>query len=336
MKRNKQKRNKINEVSYADYPVIIEDFFEFSQPYIEKSIDLHVHENSMDAQIYKSVQNALAEQYDAALALKYAQSQSNSYEKFYLADSLAEELRIYARRHWRTWNDSPMKEVLDKRIAAEASGRLAELEEGLEPDYTERLLDLLLTEFVVRRKRRKLIKTRGNRLICYIGEYISSDKDAEERDKLFLLIAAELAANGDAEKFTAENGEYLKALLDGYIGAMEAPAEEEEPEDKAAEPELLAGTEEPAAETTEEAETEYDDLSALYELADEPDEEPPLEETTSGEPVQEEMELRLVPVPYSSFGVLVQQTVAGQAGETAEPAEEPADNGNADGENGNE
>lgn len=336
MKRNKQKRNKINEVNYADYPVIIEDFFEFSQPYIEKSIDLHVHENSMDAQIYKSVQNALAEQYDAALALKYAQSQSNSYEKFYLADSLAEELRIYTRRHWRTWNNSPMKEVLDKRIAAEASGRLAELEEGLEPDYTERLLDLLLTEFVVRRKRRKLIKTRGNRLICYIGEYISSDKDAEERDKLFLLIAAELAANGDAEKFTAENGEYLKALLDGYIGAMEAPAEEEEPEDG----QTADDTEEPA----EEAETEYDDLSVLYELADEPDAEEPAapeevqeqpeqaaaaptatEEATPPESVQWQSELAITSEPVEPVQELIPQT-----------AEEPADNGNADGENGNE
>ena len=66
MKRKKKKRTE----NYTDYyNEIVDDLFEFNQKYIEKSIDLEVHKNYMDAQIYKSVQAALAEQYESELAL---------------------------------------------------------------------------------------------------------------------------------------------------------------------------------------------------------------------------------------------------------------------------
>ena len=265
MKRKKKKRTE----NYTDYyNEIVDDLFEFNQKYIEKSIDLEVHKNYMDAQIYKSVQAALAEQYESELALKRAQSRSRTNERFYLAEGLANELAAYSYYKCFRWHSSPMKRILDNRIASEAAGYFEELEEGIEPDHDEaeneaaELMYTLVYETVGRFKRRKVIKRVGRRLVYYIDEYIKAECIPERRAALFELIAKELSRQTDTTQFKLLNGEYIKGLLGEHIRTL--PPEP-------AQPEQAAESEEPE----EPDEDEEDDLSALYELADEPDVEEP-------------------------------------------------------------
>lgn len=280
MKRKKKKRTE----NYTDYyNEIVDDLFEFNQKYIEKSIDLEVHKNYMDAQIYKSVQAALAEQYESELALKRAQSRSKTNERFYLAEGLANELAAYSYYKRFRWHSSPMKRILDNRIASEAAGYFEELEEGIEPDHDEaedeaaELMYTLVYETVGRFKRRKVIKRVGRRLVYYIDEYIKAECIPERRAALFELIAKELSRQTDTTQFKLLNGEYIKGLLNKHIKSQPpAPSEEGQPEQAAAD-DTAEPTDEPseASEDIEPEEEPEDDLSALYELADEPDAEEP-------------------------------------------------------------
>lgn len=320
MKRKKKKRTE----NYTDhYNEIVDDLFEFNQKYIEKSIDLEVHKNYMDAQIYKSVQAALAEQYESELALKRAQSRSRTNERFYLAEGLANELAAYSYYKCFRWHSSPMKRILDNRIASEAAGYFEELEEGIEPDHDEaedeaaELMYTLVYETVGRFKRRKVIKRVGRRLVYYIDEYIKAECIPERRAALFELIAKELSRQTDTTQFKLLNGEYIKGLLGEHIRTL--PPEP-------AQPEQAAESEEPE----EPDEDEEDDLSALYELADEPD----VEEPAAGV-VQEQSEqaatAQTAPEQANDVADDVEQMqmLAAQSEGSAEP-EEPDIGANAD------
>lgn len=320
MKRKKKKRTE----NYMDYyNEIVDDLFEFNQKYIEKSIDLEVHKNYMDAQIYKSVQAALAEQYESELALKRAQSRSRTNERFYLAEGLANELAAYSYYKCFRWHSSPMKRILDNRIASEAAGYFEELEEGIEPDHDEaeneaaELMYTLVYETVGRFKRRKVIKRVGRRLVYYIDEYIKAECIPERRAALFELIAKELSRQTDMTQFKLLNGEYIKGLLGEHIRTL--PPEP-------AQPEQAAESEEPE----EPDEDEEDDLSALYELADEPD----VEEPAAGV-VQEQSEqaatAQTAPEQANDVADDVEQMqmLAAQSEGSAEP-EEPDIGANAD------
>lgn len=320
MKRKKKKRTE----NYMDYyNEIVDDLFEFNQKYIEKSIDLEVHKNYMDAQIYKSVQAALAEQYESELALKRAQSRSRTNERFYLAEGLANELAAYSYYKCFRWHSSPMKRILDNRIASEAAGYFEELEEGIEPDHDEaeneaaELMYTLVYETVGRFKRRKVIKRVGRRLVYYIDEYIKAECIPERRAALFELIAKELSRQTDTTQFKLLNGEYIKGLLGEHIRTL--PPEP-------AQPEQAAESEEPE----EPDEDEEDDLSALYELADEPD----VEEPAAGV-VQEQSEqaatAQTAPEQANDVADDVEQMqmLAAQSEGSAEP-EEPDIGANAD------
>lgn len=305
------------------YNEIVDDLFEFNQKYIEKSIDLEVHKNYMDAQIYKSVQAALAEQYESELALKRAQSRSRTNERFYLAEGLANELAAYSYYKCFRWHSSPMKRILDNRIASEAAGYFEELEEGIEPDHDEaeneaaELMYTLVYETVGRFKRRKVIKRVGRRLVYYIDEYIKAECIPERRAALFELIAKELSRQTDMTQFKLLNGEYIKGLLGEHIRTL--PPEP-------AQPEQAAESEEPE----EPDEDEEDDLSALYELADEPD----VEEPAAGV-VQEQSEqaatAQTAPEQANDVADDVEQMqmLAAQSEGSAEP-EEPDIGANAD------
>lgn len=305
------------------YNEIVDDLFEFNQKYIEKSIDLEVHKNYMDAQIYKSVQAALAEQYESELALKRAQSRSRTNERFYLAEGLANELAAYSYYKCFRWHSSPMKRILDNRIASEAAGYFEELEEGIEPDHDEaedeaaELMYTLVYETVGRFKRRKVIKRVGRRLVYYIDEYIKAECIPERRAALFELIAKELSRQTDTTQFKLLNGEYIKGLLGEHIRTL--PPEP-------AQPEQAAESEEPE----EPDEDEEDDLSALYELADEPD----VEEPAAGV-VQEQSEqaatAQTAPEQANDVADDVEQMqmLAAQSEGSAEP-EEPDIGANAD------
>lgn len=320
MKRKKKKRTE----NYTDYyNEIVDDLFEFNQKYIEKSIDLEVHKNYMDAQIYKSVQAALAEQYESELALKRAQSRSRTNERFYLAEGLANELAAYSYYKCFRWHSSPMKRILDNRIASEAAGYFEELEEGIEPDHDEaeneaaELMYTLVYETVGRFKRRKVIKRVGRRLVYYIDEYIKAECIPERRAALFELIAKELSRQTDTTQFKLLNGEYIKGLLGEHIRTL--PPEP-------AQPEQAPESEEPE----EPDEDEEDDLSALYELADEPD----VEEPAAGV-VQEQSEqaatAQTAPEQANDVADDVEQMqmLAAQSEGSAEP-EEPDIGANAD------
>ena len=327
MKRKKKKRTE----NYTDYyNEIVDDLFEFNQKYIEKSIDLEVHKNYMDAQIYKSVQAALAEQYESELALKRAQSRSKTNERFYLAEGLANELAAYSYYKRFRWHSSPMKRILDNRIASEAAGYFEELEEGIEPDHDEaeneaaELMYTLVYETVGRFKRRKVIKRVGRRLVYYIDEYIKAECIPERRAALFELIAKELSQQPDTTRFIWSNGEYIKGLLGEHIRTLppepaqpeQAPESEAEPPAPSEEgqPEQAAESEEPE----EPAEDAEDDLSALYELADEPDEDEPAEQTEAPEQATDVAD-----------DVEQMQMLAAQSERSAEP-EEPDMGANAD------
>lgn len=322
MKRKKKKKKRTE--NYTDYyNEIVDDLFEFNQKYIEKSIDLEVHKNYMDAQIYKSVQAALAEQYESELALKRAQSRSRTNERFYLAEGLANELAAYSYYKCFRWHSSPMKRILDNRIASEAAGYFEELEEGIEPDHDEaedeaaELMYTLVYETVGRFKRRKVIKRVGRRLVYYIDEYIKAECIPERRAALFELIAKELSRQTDMTQFKLLNGEYIKGLLGEHIRTL--PPEP-------AQPEQAAESEEPE----EPDEDEEDDLSALYELADEPD----VEEPAAGV-VQEQSEqaatAQTAPEQANDVADDVEQMqmLAAQSEGSAEP-EEPDIGANAD------
>lgn len=324
MKRKKKKKKKKRTENYTDYyNEIVDDLFEFNQKYIEKSIDLEVHKNYMDAQIYKSVQAALAEQYESELALKRAQSRSRTNERFYLAEGLANELAAYSYYKCFRWHSSPMKRILDNRIASEAAGYFEELEEGIEPDHDEaeneaaELMYTLVYETVGRFKRRKVIKRVGRRLVYYIDEYIKAECIPERRAALFELIAKELSRQTDTTQFKLLNGEYIKGLLGEHIRTL--PPEP-------AQPEQAAESEEPE----EPDEDEEDDLSALYELADEPD----VEEPAAGV-VQEQSEqaatAQTAPEQANDVADDVEQMqmLAAQSEGSAEP-EEPDIGANAD------
>lgn len=330
MKRKKIKRTE----NYTDYyNEIVDDLFEFNQKYIEKSIDLEVHKNYMDAQIYKSVQAVLAEQYESELALKRAQSRSKTNERFYLAEGLANELAAYSYYKRFRWHSSPMKRILDNRIASEAAGYFEELEEGIEPDNAEaedeaaELMYTLVYETVGRFKRRKVIKRVGRRLVYYIDEYIKAECIPERRAALFELIAKEISRQTDTTQFKLLNGEYIKGLLDEHIRTL--PPEPAQPE-QAPEPEaeMAAPSEEgqpeqlPASEEQDKpAEDEEDDLSALYALADEPD----VEEPAAPEEVQEQAEQAAAasPAPEQATNVADNveqvQMLIPQSEESAEP-----------------
>ena len=341
MKRKKKKRTE----NYTDYyNEIVDDLFEFNQKYIEKSIDLEVHKNYMDAQIYKSVQAALAEQYESELALKRAQSRSRTNERFYLAEGLANELAAYSYYKRFRWHSSPMKRILDNRIASEAAGYFEELEEGIEPDHDEaeneaaELMYTLVYETVGRFKRRKVIKRVGRRLVYYIDEYIKAECIPERRAALFELIAKELSQQPDTTRFKWSNGEYIKGLLGEHIRTL--PPERAQPEQLPAseaatlapseegQPEQAAASEEPE----EPDEDEEDDLSALYELADEPD----VEEPAAPGEVQEHAEQATTAseeAPEQATDVAddveQMQMLAAQSERSAEP-EEPDMGANAD------
>ncbi len=339
MKRKKKKRTE----NYTDYyNEIVDDLFEFNQKYIEKSIDLEVHKNYMDAQIYKSVQAALAEQYESELALKRAQSRSRTNERFYLAEGLANELAAYSYYKCFRWHSSPMKRILDNRIASEAAGYFEELEEGIEPDHDEaedeaaELMYTLVYETVGRFKRRKVIKRVGRRLVYYIDEYIKAECIPERRAALFELIAKELSRQTDTTQFKLLNGEYIKGLLGEHIRILppEPAQPEQAPESEAAtpapseegQPEQAAESEEPE----EPAEDAEDDLSALYELADEPDAEEPAAGVVQ-EHAEQAATAQTAPEQANDVADDVEQMqmLAAQSEGSAEP-EEPDTGANAD------
>lgn len=344
MKRKKKKRTE----NYTDYyNEIVDDLFEFNQKYIEKSIDLEVHKNYMDAQIYKSVQAALAEQYESELALKRAQSRSRTNERFYLAEGLANELAAYSYYKRFRWHSSPMKRILDNRIASEAAGYFEELEEGIEPDNDEAedeaagLMYTLVYETVGRFKRRKVIKRVGRRLVYYIDEYIKAECIPERRAALFELIAKELSRQTDTTQFKLLNGEYIKGLLSEHIQTLppEPAQPEQAPADDTAEPtEPLEASEDTAPEEEPEDESEAGeqlDLSEFEEAeaaelakqAAAPEQSDKAAEEFAGEPVQEQIEL--LPVAVAESGEPVQELIP-------QPVNEPAETANTDGGNGNE
>lgn len=344
MKRKKKKRTE----NYTDYyNEIVDDLFEFNQKYIEKSIDLEVHKNYMDAQIYKSVQAALAEQYESELALKRAQSRSKTNERFYLAEGLANELAAYSYYKCFRWHSSPMKRILDTRIASEAAGYFEELEEGIEPDHDEaedeaaELMYTLVYETVGRFKRRKVIKRVGRRLVYYIDEYIKAECIPERREALFELIAKELSRQTDTTQFKLLNGEYIKGLLGEHIRTLppEPAQPEQAAESEAAEPtEPLEASEDTAPEEEPEDESEAGeqlDLSEFEEAeaaelakqAATPEQPDKASEEVAEEPVQEQMQLP--PVDADERGEPVQELIPQTVNEAVETA-------NADGGNGNE
>ncbi len=345
MKRKKKKRTE----NYTDYyNEIVDDLFEFNQKYIEKSIDLEVHKNYMDAQIYKSVQAALAEQYESEWALKRAQSRSRTNERFYLAEGLANELAAYSYYKCFRWHSSPMKRILDNRIASEAAGYFEELEEGIEPDHDEaedeaaELMYTLVYETVGRFKRRKVIKRVGRRLVYYIDEYIKAECIPERRAALFELIANELSRQTDTTQFKLLNGEYIKGLLGEHIRTLPPePAQPEQlPADDTAEPtdepseasEDTAPEEEPedeseAGEQLDLSEFEEAEAAELAKQATTPEQSEKAAEEVAEEPVQEQMQL--LPVDADESGEPVQELIP-------QTVNEPAETANADVETGNE
>lgn len=341
MKRKKKKRTE----NYTDYyNEIVDDLFEFNQKYIEKSIDLEVHKNYMDAQIYKSVQAALAEQYESELALKRAQSRSRTNERFYLAEGLANELAAYSYYKCFRWHSSPMKRILDNRIASEAAGYFEELEEGIEPDHDEaedeaaELMYTLVYETVGRFKRRKVIKRVGRRLVYYIDEYIKAECIPERRAALFELIAKELSRQTDMTQFKLLNGEYIKGLLGEHIRTLppepaqpeQAPADDtEEPTEPLEASEDTAPEEEPedeseAGEQLDLSEFEEAEAAELAKQAATPEQSEKAAEEVAEEPVQEQIELP--PVAVAESGEPVQELIPQPVNEPAEPV--TADVGN--------
>ncbi len=341
MKRKKKKRTE----NYTDYyNEIVDDLFEFNQKYIEKSIDLEVHKNYMDAQIYKSVQAALAEQYESELALKRAQSRSKTNERFYLAEGLANELAAYSYYKCFRWHSSPMKRILDNRIASEAAGYFEELEEGIEPDHDEaeneaaELMYTLVYETVGRFKRRKVIKRVGRRLVYYIDEYIKAECIPERRAALFELIAKELSRQTDTTQFKLLNGEYIKGLLGEHIRTLppepaqpeQAPADDtEEPTEPLEASEDTAPEEEPedeseAGEQLDLSEFEEAEAAELAKQAATPEQSEKAAEEVAEEPVQEQIELP--PVAVAESGEPVQELIPQPVNEPAEPV--TADVGN--------
>lgn len=234
----------------------------------------------------------------------------------------------YVKDHWwsrKAYPNKPLEQLM-KLGEIEAAMELAARDEEIERqskfitgprEPSEEFFDLLLKEFVSERKQNRLIRKRGK----YILWLLTTETSVE---KLYNSLITELAPEKKRrKKFEEQNGEYLKVLIEAYLSEDEA---EDEPTTEPEGGQPAEGTEEATAEPTEEAETEYDDLSALYELADEEDETPAVvEEEPSPEPMQGQIELAITSETVEPVQEFIPQT-----------ADEPADNGNADGENGNE
>ncbi len=169
--------------------------------------------------------------------------------------------------------------------AMEFAAREAEIErqrefiDGAEPDAVTEFFYLLAEEFIPARKRKRFINSRYERVSRLLTEYAQ----AEAVDGMYSMLLTELTRKRKREKFEEQNGEYLKILvkdfIQKYIEEIAALTPEEAPASEAAtpapseegQPEQAAESEEPE----EPAEDAEDDLSALYELADEPDVEEP-------------------------------------------------------------
>ena len=306
MKRNKNKqqkmrhREKFNLKVYNDYPVILEDLFELTEKYTSRSVDLQIHKDNMDGDVYIIAQASLAEQFAAELELKRAQAQSNADIKFYLAEGLTEELRIFSKRRYFRWYDSAMKKILDERISCEAGGRLAELGEGFEPDETENLFNTIVDEFVPAIKQRRFIWKNKGYLIWLLseGEQNGAFKTTEE---LFDLVSEVLVPRICIKNFRKKYGDYLKGLLSAFL--YKQSLEEEMPEAEtsdnvqapaeAAESAVEPTEEVPAEETPEPeeegAEDELDEYAELEELEEEFDEDS--EDELDAEELEEEPKL---------------------------------------------
>jgi len=162
--------------------------------------------------------------------------------------------------------------------AMEFAAREAEIErqrefiDGAEPDAVTEFFYLLAEEFIPARKRKRFIDKQYERVSRLLTEYAQ----AEAVDGMYSMLLTELTRKRKREKFEEQNGEYLKILIKDfiqkYIEEIAALTPEQAPADDTAEP-----TDEPseASEDIEPEEEPEDDLSALYELADEPDEDEP-------------------------------------------------------------
>lgn len=263
----------------------------------------------------------------------------------------------YKLLRWFPWRKYGLNEVAEQCVeqaqieaAMEYAARAAEIErqkeflDGDEPSAEENFFYLIADEFIPARKRNRFINKQYVRLMRFITEYAQENAS----DKLYKLLLCELAAEKKREKFEEQNGEYLRVLVNDFIKEYNTVCEEPDEAAEEEEPECgqtADGTEEPTeAIATEEAETEYDDLSALYELADEPDAEEPAapeevqeqpeqvaaaptapEEATPGEPEQGQIELAITSEPVEPVQELIPLS-----------ADEPVDSRNGDGGNGNE
>ena len=192
------------------------------------------------------------------------------------------DYELLCRFPWRKYGLNEVAKQCMKQAQIEASmefaARAAEIErqrefiDGAEPDAVTEFFYLLAEEFIPARKRKRFINSRYERVSRLLTEYAQ----AEAVDGLYSILLNELARKRKREKFEEQNGEYLKILIKDfiqkYIEEIAALTPEQAPADDTAEP-----TDEPseASEDIEPEEEPEDDLSALYELADEPDAEEP-------------------------------------------------------------
>ncbi len=292
----------------------------------------------------------------ASYQSEIAQLQRDAYEKAIPLQIIRKNKNIelkadYVKDHWWQRKSHPndaMQQLLDLasiEAAMEFAARAAEIErqrefiDGAEPDAVTEFFYLLADEFIPARKRKRFIDKQYERVSRLLTEYAQ----AEAVDRLYSILLNELARKRKREKFEEQNGEYLKILIKDFIQKYieeiaaltpeEAPANEAEPPAPSEEgqPEQTAASEEPE----EPAEDAEDDLSALYELADEPD----AEEPSAPEEVQEHAEQATAPedasatsgAPLEEIAAADEQMqmLAAQSEGSAEP-EEPDTGANAD------
>ncbi len=225
----------------------------------------------------------------ASYQSEIAQLQRDAYEKAIPLQIIRKNKNIelkadYVKDHWwqrKAHPNDAMQQLLDLasiEAAMEFAARAAEIErqrefiDGAEPDAVTEFFYLLAEEFIPARKRKRFIDKQYERVSRLLTEYAQ----AEAVDGMYSMLLTELTRKRKREKFEEQNGEYLKILIKDfiqkYIEEIAALTPEQAPADDTAEP-----TDEPseASEDIEPEEEPEDDLSALYELADEPDVEEP-------------------------------------------------------------
>ena len=225
----------------------------------------------------------------ASYQSEIAQLQRDAYEKAIPLQIIRKNKNIelkadYVKDHWwqrKAHPNDAMQQLLDLasiEAAMEFAARAAEIErqrefiDGAEPDAVTEFFYLLAEEFIPARKRKRFIDKQYERVSRLLTEYAQ----AEAVDGMYSMLLTELTRKRKREKFEEQNGEYLKILIKDfiqkYIEEIAALTPEQAPADDTAEP-----TDEPseASEDIEPEEEPEDDLSALYELADEPDAEEP-------------------------------------------------------------